>query len=180
MGDARAEKQVLPLCEWGLAGVGAFVAEVFAAEQAFELDLELVDVFEVAVDAGEADVGDGVDVFEAVHDELANGRRRALALGRVDDEGFDGVDDLLHLGDGDFAFLAGVEQAGEDLLAIEVFAAAVFLDDHIGDFVEALVGGEAFVAALALAATADGVGFLALAAVNHLVFGEAALGTFHR
>ena len=100
--------------------------------------------------------------------------------GAVDDEGFDGVDDFLHLGDGDFALLAGMEQAGEDLLAVEVFAAAVFLDDHVGDFVEALVGGEALVAAFALAAAADGVGFLALAAVDDLVFSEAAVRTFHK
>ena len=58
--------------EGSLARVGAFVAGVFAAEQAFELNLELVYVFEVAVDAGEPDVGDRIDVFEAMHDEFAN------------------------------------------------------------------------------------------------------------
>ena len=42
-----------------------------------ELGLEFVDVFEVAVDAGEADVGDGVDLLEAAHDELADGGVRS-------------------------------------------------------------------------------------------------------
>ena len=79
---------------WWLAGVGAFVAGVFAAEQAFELDLELVDIFEVAVDAGEADVGDGVDVFETHHDEFTDLACGAFAFGRIDNESFGLVHDV--------------------------------------------------------------------------------------
>jgi hypothetical protein len=162
------------------AGVGfGTVAGVFSGEEAFEFELEFVDVLEVAIDGGEADVGDGVDVFEAVHDEFADGGGGAFALWGVDDEGFDGVYDLLHLGDGDFAFLAGVKESGEDFLAVEVFAAAVFLYDHVGNFVETFVGGEAFVAALTLASTADGVSIFGLAAVDDFVLGEGAEGAFH-
>ncbi len=159
--------------------MGIALLGVFAAEQLFELGFEFADVLEVAVDAGEADVGDGVDVLEALHDELADGAGGALALGRVDDEGFGLVDDVLHLGGGDVALLAGVQQAGEDLLAVEFLAAAVLLDDHVGDFVDALVGGEALVAALALAAAADGVGFLAFAGVDDPVLGKSAIRAFH-
>lgn len=145
----------------------------------FELGFEFADIFEVAVDAGEADVGDGVQVFEARHDELADLAGGAFALGRVDDEGFGFIDDGLHLGGGDIAFLAGLEQAVEDLLAVETLAAAVFLDDHVGDLVDALVGGKAFFAALALAPPPDGIGFLALARVDDAILTETAVGALH-
>jgi len=39
--------------------------------------------------------------------------------------------------------LAGFEKALQDFLALEALAAAIFFDDHIGNFVDALVGGEA-------------------------------------
>jgi hypothetical protein len=45
----------------------------------------------------------------------------------------------------------------------ETLVAAVFFDHHVGDFVDAFVGGEALVAAFALASSADGVGFFAFA-----------------
>ena len=80
----------------------------------------------------------------------------------------------------DGALLAGVEQASEYLLAIELLAATVLLDDHIWDLVDALVGSESLVAALALAAAADRIRFFALARVDHAVLGEAAVGALHR
>ena len=72
-----------------------------------------------------------------------------------------------------------MKQAVQDLLAVELFTAAVFLDDHVRDLVDALVGGEALVAALALAASADGVGFLAFTGIDDTVLGETAVGALH-
>ena len=46
-----------------------------------------------------AQARDGIDVLEARHDQLADRGRGAFAPFGVDDEGLDGVDDLLHLGD---------------------------------------------------------------------------------
>ncbi len=89
------------------------------------------------------------------------------------------VDDGFELAGGDGAFFAGAEQAAQDLLPVEALAAAVFFHDHVGDFVDALVGGEAAIAALALAAAADGVGLFALARVDDAVLPEAAIGTLH-
>ena len=140
---------------------------------------EFVDVFKVAVDGGEADVGYGVDFFETAHDEFADGGGGAFAFGGVDDEGFDGVDDDLDLGDGDVALLGGVQETLEDFLAVEALAAAVFLYDHVGDLIEALVGGEALGAAFTFAAAANGIGVLAFAGVDDFVLGEAAVRAFH-
>ncbi len=64
-------------------------------------------------------------------------------------------------------------------MAIELFAATVLLDDHVGDFIDAFVGGETFLAAEALAAAADGVAFFAFARIDDLVFEVAAERTQH-
>jgi len=134
-----------------------------ASEQAFQLFLEFADVFEVAVDGGEADVGYGVEAFEVLHDELADFAGGAFALGGVHEEGLSGVDNFFQLAGGDGAFFAGAEQAAQNFLAVEALAAAVFLDDHVGNLVDALVGGETAGTALALSPAADGVGLFAFA-----------------
>src|SRR6185312_4183272 len=106
--------------------MSALRLDVFTSKQIFQLFLEFADIFEVSVDAGEADVGDRVDVLEAVHDEFAYRGGGAFAALGVDDEGFGGVDNFLHLGDGDLAFLARMQQAGKHFLPVEAFAASVF------------------------------------------------------
>jgi hypothetical protein len=64
-------------------------------------------------------------------------------------------------------------------LAVELFAPAVFLDHHVRDFVDALVGGEALAALQALAAAADRFRLFALARVDYLVIRKTAKRTFH-
>ncbi len=137
------------------------------------------DIFEVEIDRGEAHVGDFVDALQAVHDQLADFAGLALALRRVDHKAFGVVDDLLQLAHGDRPLLAGAQQAVEDFLALEFLAPAVFLHHHVGNFVDALVGGEALLALQALAAAADGFAFLALARIDHLVVFKAAKRTLH-
>ena len=89
------------------------------------------------------------------------------------------IDKVFELAGGDGSFFAGAQEAVEDFGAFEFFAAAVFFYDHIGDFVDAFVGGEALVATLAFAASADGVGFFAFARVNDAVLGEPAIRALH-
>mgnify|MGYP003344798656 CR=1 FL=1 len=74
---------------------------------------------------------------------------------------------------------AGAEEAFEDFLALEFFAAAVAFDDHEGDVIAAFVGGEAALAFEALAAAADDIAFLAFAGVDDFVFSMSAKRTGH-
>src|SRR6185295_2919282 len=55
-------------------------ARVAAFEDRLELVQELRDVLELAVDAGEADVGDLVEVLELLHHQVADDRARHLAV----------------------------------------------------------------------------------------------------
>ena len=68
------------------------------AEQPFQFFLEFADVFEVAIDGGKADVGDGVEALEVLHDQLADFAGGAFALGGIHEECFGGVDDLFQAG----------------------------------------------------------------------------------
>src|SRR5207244_11802089 len=63
--------------------------------------------------------------------------------------------------------------------AIEFLAAAVSLNHHVANFVDALVSGEALAALQTLAAPADGIGFLALARIHHLVIFKTTERTLH-
>src|SRR5262249_34913967 len=75
--------------------------------------------------------------------------------------------------------LAGLDQAGEHLLAVEALAPSVLLHHEMGDLVDALVGGEPLAAGEAFPPAADHLPLLALARVHHLVFHVSAEGTLH-
>src|SRR5216684_2499252 len=148
-------------------------------QQIFKLGHEFLHVFEVQIDGCEPYIRDFVVAAEAVHDELADFAGFALTLGGLDDEGLGFIHDLLELADGYRALLAGAHQAVENFLAVKTFAASVFLYHHVGDFVDALVGGEALFALEAFAASADGIRFLALARIHDFVIFKPAKGAFH-
>jgi hypothetical protein len=154
----------VPHCEHGLFfGKGAVFEEVF------EFGHEFLDVFEIHVDAGETDVGDFVEFLQAMHDHFADFGGGQFPFGGFVDHAFDFVHDGFELGRGNGTLFAGFQQALQNFLALEAFAAAVFLDDHVGNFVDAFVSGEATRAFQAFAAAANGVAGAALAGVNYLV-----------
>ena len=82
---------------------------------------------------------------------------------------FNVVDDGFQLWRSYRPLLASFQQSLQNLLTLETLAAAVFLDDHVGNFVDALVGGEAAATFQAFAAAADGVAGAAFAGINDLV-----------
>ena len=75
----------------------------------------------------------------------------------------DFIDDGFQLRRGYGAFFAGLQQPLENLLALKALPAPVFLGHHVGNFVDALVGGEAPGALQALAAAPDCVADTAFA-----------------
>src|ERR1700687_1640973 len=148
-------------------------------QQVFQLGHEFLDVFKIEIDRGESYIRDFVVAAQAVHDEFADFAGFALALGGLDDESLGFVDDLLELADGYGALLAGAHEAVEHFLAVKTLAASVLLYHHVWNFVDALVGGEAFFALQAFAAAADGIGFLALARIHDFVIFKPTKGAFH-
>src|SRR6184192_2564154 len=61
------------------------------------------------------------------------------------------------------------KQTVQHFLPVEFFPPAIFLDDHVGNFVNPLVGGKAFLAMYALPPAADGLALLALARIHYFV-----------
>ena len=83
------------------------------------------------------------------------------------------------LGVGTGRFLAGFQKSLQNFLALEALAAAVLLDDHVRDFIDAFVGGEAAGTFQAFTAAADGVAGAALTRINYLVIDVRAEGALH-
>ena len=149
-------------------------------QQIFQFGHEFLHVFEVEIDRGEPYVSDLIVAAQTVHDELADFAGFALPFGGLDDEGLRFIDDLLELADGHRTFFASAHEAVEHFLAVKTFAAAVFFHHHVGDFVDALVGGKALVATLALATPANGVCFFAFTRIDDSILRETAIGAFHQ
>jgi hypothetical protein len=148
------------------SGGGALLV---ASHQSLEHVHEGVDVLEAAIDRGEADVGDLVEPLEPLHHEGADLAGGDLALVAVVEHRLGLLDDPLERPRRHRPLLARLDQAAEELLAVELLARAVGLDHHVGDLVDLLVGGEAAAALQALAPPADGVAVAALARVDHPV-----------
>jgi hypothetical protein len=143
----------------GRGGLEEFFLGGVAVRHAFEgFDFvdKLSDVFELTVDGGVADVGDGVDVLEFSHDKRAD----SLGWNFTDILGVKFIDDIFGgLFDGfdtDGAFFAGFGDAIEEFFTSKVFADAVAFDDAEVAPLEVFVGGEAFSAVVAFAASSDG------------------------
>jgi hypothetical protein len=105
--------------------------------------------------------------------------RSSLAVLAVVEHALGLFDDRLQLAQGDRPLLARLEQSVEELLAAELLAGAVVLDDHVRDVLDLLVGREPPAAAQAFAAAADGHAVAALARVHDPVAVFGAEGTPH-
>jgi hypothetical protein len=76
------------------------------------------------------------------------------------------VRDRLELDHCDRPFFARLEHPGQNFLPIESFAAAVFLDDHVRNFVDAFITGETPFALQTLPSPANRIAFLAFARID--------------
>src|SRR5688572_11036911 len=75
--------------------------------QSVQLLDECIDVLEAAIHRREADVGNGIEVAQPIHDQGADGLRRNLAFGGVGHRRLDRVGDPLQLRLRDGAFSTG-------------------------------------------------------------------------
>jgi hypothetical protein len=131
-----------------------------------EFAFEGVDVFELAVDAGETDVGYFVEFFEGGHDVFADGFA-ADFLALIGPFFFEFIEEVGDLFDCDWAFAAGFPDAAFQLFAIVGFAGLVFFDyQEICEF-WAFESGEAEIALIAGAAAADFSVFIGVAGIQN-------------
>src|SRR5713226_591436 len=167
---------VLSISEGGIS-LGSLLGPIL--QQIFQLRHELLHVLEIHVDGCEPHIGHFIQLFQPLHDQFSDLRGGQLAFRGVVYHAFDFVHDSFEFGRRHRSLLASLEQPLQNLSTLKPFPAPVFLDDHVGDFVNALVGGEAASAFEALAAAANGVAGAAFAGVNHLIVHVRAERTLH-
>src|SRR6266566_118823 len=138
------------------------------AQDLFDLSLDLLQVHELSVDRGEADVGNLVQVAEAFHDHLADLAAGDLYAAGAAELGLDVVDDGAQALRGDVALFGGLLQTVEELLWVEVLAAPVLLGDEEGHRFDAFVCGKALPTLQALTAAANRLPHLGVARVDDL------------
>src|SRR5438445_10693580 len=90
-----------------------------ASDQVLQLVQELVDILELAVDGGEANVSDFIELAQAFHDARADLSGRHFALFRVVEPRLDLVDDRIEPRGRDGPLLARLGEARSQLLSIE-------------------------------------------------------------
>src|SRR5260370_27573347 len=138
-------------------------------EQILQLAHEFLHVLEVHVYRSKSHVSDFIQLFQPVHDHFADFGGGQLAFGGLLHHAFDFIHDRFQLGSGHGPFFARFQESLQNLLAFETLAASVLLDDHVGNFVDALVSRETAAALQTLAPAADGIAYAALPRINHLV-----------
>src|SRR6266478_2236733 len=92
---------------------------------------------------------------------------------------FDFIHDRFQPGSSHGTLFARFQKPLQNLLPLEAHAPPVFLDDHVGNFVDAFVGGEPPAAFQALAAAANSVADAAFPGIDHLVVNVRAKRTLH-
>jgi len=133
----------------------------------------------VAVDGGEADVGDVVDFAEAVHDTFANDAGMDFFAG-VGHFFLQAVEEFFDLFLADGTFFARAPEAAFEFLAVVTFAGIVFLDDDEVCAFHTFKGGKAVLAFFAFAAAADFALFTRVARVEDGCFFIFAFWADHR
>src|SRR5712692_8808281 len=157
-----------------LGGLGAA-----RAQDLLDLSLDLLQVHEFPVDRGEADVGDLVQVAQAVHDHLADFAAWDLHAAGAAELGLDVVDDGAQALRGDVALFGRLLQPVEELLRVEVFAAPVLLGDEEGYRLDAFVSREALPTLQALSPASNRLPHLGVARVDDLQVVMAAVWAAH-
>ena len=114
---------------------------------------EIARLAEVLIDRGEADVGDMVERFQAMHHRLADGVGGDFVAARFQ-LALDAAHQPVDLGGVDVALAAGVGDRPLELGAVERLALAVLLEHGEVAQLDPLEGGEARAAAFALRAAA--------------------------
>jgi hypothetical protein len=140
---------------------------------------KVVDVFEAAVHAGKADVGDFVELFELAHDHLAQPGGGHFAHTEVEQLFFDAVNGGVDQFGADRPLAQCQGERGAQFGGNVVDAAAVFFDDRWEVDLGPFVGGEALFATATLAAAAHEVALFRGPSFNDLGFQMTAERALH-
>src|SRR5499427_13469 len=166
----------LGLIDVTVAGIRGSLLHV---QEFVQLTHEFAHVAELTVHGREPHVRDLVQLLQLLHDETADFGRRDFFLGALLQRGLHAVGDGLERRHAHGPLLARFQQARDQLLPLEPFARAIFLDHHVRDLVDPFVAGESFAALEALTPPSNRFTCLGFARVDDFVSQMAAVRTLH-
>src|SRR5712691_2309446 len=126
-------------------------------QQILQLAHEFLHVLEVHIHRRKSHVRDFVQLFQPVHDHFADFRGGQFAFGGLLHDAFDFIHNRFELRRRHRTFFTSFQEPLQNFLPFETLAPPVLLDDHVRDFVDALIRGEPPAAFQALAPPANGV-----------------------
>src|SRR5437870_1603340 len=147
--------------------------------QTLQLMHEFRDIFKFKINRSETNIRNFIEFFQTSHDHLADFRGGTLAFGRFLHIFFYRIHDSIQLRRRNGALLAGAQEPGHYLVSIEGLAAAIFLDHHVGDFVDTLVRRESSFTFQAFASSSNRLTFARLTRINDFIFEKTAEWTLH-
>jgi hypothetical protein len=141
---------------------------------------KLAGVFEIAIDAGETDIRNFINVTKMLYNAFADEGAGDLFIEVFEDVLFDLVGNLANLLCGNGAFVAGLLKADDDFFPVVRDAGAVFFDDvHPEALAGFFVGSESLIAGQALASAPYDSPAVAGARVDYFILLFLAEGTSH-
>src|SRR5579871_830756 len=147
--------------------------------QCLEFFKERLLVLEVSVNRGKPHISDLINLPQAVHQKFSYFNSRNFPIRRVGNSCLHPVHQFRQLSHAHRPFFAGLEKAVQYLLPVELLPPAVFLDHHVGNFVDPLVGGKAALAGETLSAAANGIAFAAFPGIYDFILQVTAKRTVH-
>src|SRR6478735_1753444 len=153
---------------------------VLGSHELVHLDHELVDVAERAVDTGEAHVSHVIERLQTLHHAFADDQRWNFLFATLGELALQGFCMLLEGIGRDRAFVAGNAQTAQHLFALEGHPFAVLLHDGGQRVLDAFVGREATLAAVALPPTPSDRTARSQARIDHPAIHFSAIRALHR
>ena len=148
-------------------------------QKLFELDHELADVLEGAIDGSESNVSNLIRVMQFPHGGFPDHRAGNLFVAPLLEAALDSVRDRLNGIDAYRPFFTGALKTINDLEAIITLPPAVLLYNQRHHLFDTLVGGETPAALRTLPAAADHAVIFTQPGIDYAVIGLMAEGTFH-
>ncbi len=148
-------------------------------EEIFELVHKFLDIFELAVDRGKADISHPVQTVELLHHALPNLRTLYLPLSSFLEMELDAIHDLFNHVDADGPLLTCSLQAIEDFEAVEWLSSRVFLDDQWERILCPFACRKSFTATETFPSAPNGLFILSQTGIDDFALGMATKGAFH-
>src|SRR5258708_9155743 len=148
-------------------------------QQILQLRHEFLHVLKIHINTGKPHIRDFIELFQPMHDHLADFRGGQFAFRRFVYHAFDFIHNRFQLRRSHRPLFASLQQSLQNLLPLKSLPSAIFLDHHVRNLVDPFIRGESPLALQALPPPPYGVASAPFARINYLVIQMPAKRTLH-